>query len=271
MELRGAAIQGGCQSAAPSPGFEWSFSFGNGFLGTDLLENDLYVSAYFLGTRTPATGPEITEVANAEGESPMIAPNTWIEIKGVKLAPDGDTRIWQDSDFVANQMPTQLDQVSVTVNGKNAYVYYISSTQINVLTPRDAMNGPVQVVVNNGVTAGGPFTAQAQSISPTVFTFGGTYVAAEHLNYSLVGPGSLYPGLSSPAKPGETVSLYANGFGPTSVPVVNGSMTQSGSLAAPPVIKIGGFNAIVQYYSLVAPGEFLFNVVLDSFALSSLN
>ncbi len=32
----------------PAPNFEWSFSFGNGFLGTDLLANDLYVTAYFV-------------------------------------------------------------------------------------------------------------------------------------------------------------------------------------------------------------------------------
>src|ERR1019366_3811707 len=36
-----------------------------------------------------ADGPAITEVANAEGESPAIAPNAWVEIKGVNLAPSG--------------------------------------------------------------------------------------------------------------------------------------------------------------------------------------
>jgi uncharacterized protein (TIGR03437 family) len=70
--------------------------------------------------------PGITLVANAEGESLTIAPNTWVEIKGVNLAPTGDTRIWQGSDFVNNQMPTQLDGVSATVNGKSAFVYYRS-------------------------------------------------------------------------------------------------------------------------------------------------
>jgi uncharacterized protein (TIGR03437 family) len=213
--------------------------------------------------------PAISQVANAEGESPAIAPNTWVEIKGVNLAPAGFSSAdcapgycWQGSDLLNNKMPTQLDQVSVTVNSKNAFVYYISPTQINILTPPDAMNGPVQVVVTNNGATSASFTAQAQPISPSFFVFSGTYVAAEHLDYTYVGPTSLYPGLSTPAKPGETVSLYANGFGPTSVPVVSGSVKQSGSLAAPPVIKIGGVNAMVQYYSLVAPGEFLFNVVV---------
>ena len=36
-----------CQNPPPSPNFEWSFSFGNGFQGTDLEENDLYGMVYY--------------------------------------------------------------------------------------------------------------------------------------------------------------------------------------------------------------------------------
>jgi hypothetical protein len=36
-----------CQSQGPADGFEWNFSFGNGFEGTNLLENDLYVIVYY--------------------------------------------------------------------------------------------------------------------------------------------------------------------------------------------------------------------------------
>jgi uncharacterized protein (TIGR03437 family) len=80
-------------------------------------------------------------VANAEGDVPLIAPNTWVKIKGTSLAPPGDSRFWQGSDFVNNRMPTQLDGVGATVNGRSAYVYYISPTQVNILTPPDAMTG----------------------------------------------------------------------------------------------------------------------------------
>ena len=107
-------------------------------------------------------------VANAEGEAHLIAPNTWVEIKGSNLMPPGDMRIWQESDFVGNTMPTKLDNVSVTVNGKPAYVYYISPTQINILTPPDPMSGPVQVVVNNSLATTMAFTAQALA-SPSVW------------------------------------------------------------------------------------------------------
>ncbi len=214
----------------------------------------------------------ITLVANAEGENPAIAPNTWVEIKGVNLAPVGFSSpdcapgyCWQLSDFVNNKMPTQLDQVSVTVNGKSAYVYYISPTQLNILTPPDALAGKAQVQVTNNGTPGTPFTVQAQSLSPSFFVFnGGPYVAATHSNGSYLGPTALYPGLTTPAQPNEIVVLYANGFGVTSTPVVSGSVTQSGILSALPVIKIAGVTASVQFAGLVAPGEYQFNVVVPS-------
>lgn len=81
---------------------------------------------------------------------------------------------------------------------------------------------------------------------------------------SLVGPPSLYPGLSTPAQPGETILLYANGFGATSTPVVSGSETQSGSLNPLPVITIGKIPAIVQFAGLISPGLFQFNVVVPA-------
>ena len=208
--------------------------------------------------------PEISLVANAEGESSTIAPNTWVEIKGQGLSPAGDSRIWQGSDFVNNQMPTQLDGVSVTVNGKAAYVYYISPNQVNVLTPPDAITGPVQVTLTyNGASAS--YSAPSQKTSPSFFVFDTAGdVAATHADGTLIGPATLYPGLTTPAKPGETVVFYANGFGPTTVPLVSGSITQSGVLSPLPVIKIGGTTAVVTFAGLVLPGEYQFNVVVPS-------
>jgi uncharacterized protein (TIGR03437 family) len=207
--------------------------------------------------------PAITTVANAEGENPIIAPNTWVEIKGSNLAPAEFDRTWGSPDFVNKEMPTALSGVSSTVNGKSAFVYYMSPTQVNILTPPDAMSGLVQVqVTTNGQTTAS-FTAQAQALSPSFFVFtGGRYVAATHADGSYLGPASLYPGSTTPAKPGETVVLYANGFGPPSNPVVSGSVVQSGSLSPLPVVNIGGVAAKVTFAGLVLPGEFQFNVVV---------
>jgi len=162
-------------------------------------------------------------------------------------------------------MPDQLDGVSVTVNGKAAFVYYISPTQVNILTPPDAMLGPVAVQLTNGGLASATAMVPAQAQAPSFFVFnGGPYVAAEHANGSFLGPASLFPGYTTPAQPGETVMLYANGFGATSTPVVSGSAAQTGTLSPLPAIKIGGLAAMVSFAGLVATGEFQFNVVVPA-------
>jgi uncharacterized protein (TIGR03437 family) len=210
--------------------------------------------------------PTVTLVANAEGGVATIAPNSWVEIKGSNLGPAGDTRIWQSSDFVNSQLPTSLDGVSVTVNGQPAYVYYISPTQVNILTPPNAISGSVPVQVSDNGVISANFLVQAQAESPSFFVFGGgPYIAATHANGNYLGPTSLYPGLTTPAQPGETVLIYANGFGATSVSVLSGALTQSGTLSPQPVITIGGVPAMVAFAGLnQTPGEFQFNVVIPS-------
>ena len=214
------------------------------------------------------TGPTITVVSNAATHTPgVIAPNSWVEIKGSNLAPAGDSRIWQGSDFVNNRMPTQLDGVGVTMNGENAYMYYASPAQVNVLTPPDLASGPVQVKVATGGATSAAFTAQAQQYLPSFFMFGpGPYVLGTHANGSDLGPTSLYPGLTTPAAPGELVILYATGFGPISPPVVAGSEVQSGSLPVLPLVQIGGISASVLFAGLVSPGLYQFNVFVPASA-----
>jgi uncharacterized protein (TIGR03437 family) len=221
------------------------------------------------------TAPTITLVANAEGENPVIAPNTWVEIKGSNLSKPGDSRIWRASDFVGNQLPTALDGVSVTVAGKPAYVYFISPAQIDILTPPNTPTGSVTVqVTSNGATSAA-FAVKAQALAPSFFNLdGGPYVAAQHgADNSFVGPASFSaPGYPfTPAKPGETVVIYANGLGPTSTDVIGGSETQSGTLSPLPVVSIGGINAQVNFAGLVSPGLFQLNVIIPSNAPSGDN
>jgi len=209
------------------------------------------------------TGPVITAVADIYSAATIIAPNTWTSIYGTNLAPPGDSRTWANSDFGNGQLPTQLDGVSVTVNGKSAFVYFISPTQVNILTPPDPMQGAVQVQLTNGA-ATASFTVQAQTIAPAFFLYTNNNVLAVHANGSLIGPASLYPGTTTPAAPGETILLFANGFGPTSSAVTNGGLVQSGSLPTLPVVTIGGQASTVLFAGLVSPGLYQFNVVVPS-------
>jgi hypothetical protein len=59
------------------------------------------------------------------------------------LANTNPGRTWTASEVVNGHLPTALDGVSVTLDGKPAFVYYISPTQINVQASSDATLGAV--------------------------------------------------------------------------------------------------------------------------------
>jgi uncharacterized protein (TIGR03437 family) len=237
---------------------------------------------------TSVAAPNITSIDTAGG-FPTIAQNGWIEIKGSNLAPAGISSpdcapgyCWQASDFVNNQMPMALHGVSATVDGKPAYVYFISPTQINVLTPLDSTTGPVQVVVNNNGALSVPFAITENAVAPSFLLFGAQgYIAATHLNnagcaasrltYCYVGPTTLYPGASTPAAPGETIVAYAVGFGLPSTTLTAGSATQTGSLPGLPSCKIGGNLATLGFAGLISPGLYQFNMTVPSTAANGDN
>jgi uncharacterized protein (TIGR03437 family) len=221
---------------------------------------------YAVLTGFPPSPPIITSVTNAFSNSNTIAPNTWVAIKGTGLAVT--TRTWETSDFVGNQLPTSIDGVSVTMNGTNVYVEYVSGTQLNVLIPPDMPSGPAQVQVSiNGVASQAfPATVNLYSISFFAYSIGGSVVAT-HLDGSRIGPPDLIAGVPfTPAMPGEEIVVYANGFGPVTPPVVKGSLTQFGNLPSFPPLQIGGvavnWGFSGAFAGVIFPGLYQFNVVV---------
>ena len=215
-------------------------------------------------TVNPAPAPTISAVQNGASFAPGFSQGSWITIKGTNLA--GTTRIWTGADFVGNNLPTQLDGASVTVDGKPAYVYYVSPSQLNVLAPADTALGLVQVQATYAGQTSTSVTAVESPFSPAMFMFGPLgqkYVAAVRSDGQYIGPASLYPGLTVPAQAGNILQLYGTGFGPTN-PATNFGQTFSG---APPTTNtvtctIGGVHATVQFAGLVAPGEYQLNILV---------
>jgi uncharacterized protein (TIGR03437 family) len=214
-----------------------------------------------------ATRPRILSVQSAGGGS-AIAQNTWIEIKGANLAPadvPAGGMTWSNApEFAQGRMPTQLGGVSVKVNGKPAYVYYVSAGQINVLTPLDGTTGsvPLQVTIGGASTT---LNVTYQSLAPWFLRVGATsYVLATHADGAFVGPASMSaPGYPfRPAKPGETIVLYAVGLGLPATAIVDGAASQSGALASRPGIDLGNFGATVTFAGLISPGLYQLNVVV---------
>jgi uncharacterized protein (TIGR03437 family) len=110
-----------------------------------------------------------------------------------------------------------------------------------------------------------------QAVAPSFLLFNAGYIAATHANNSLVGPTTLYPGHTTPAKPGEEIALYAVGFGLPSTALVNGSATQSGSLPVLPVCTLGGNAAKLAFAGLISPGLYQLNLKIPAAAANGDN
>jgi uncharacterized protein (TIGR03437 family) len=124
-------------------------------------------------------------------------------------------------------------------------------------------------VTNNGVTSNAvivPAQAQSPSFFEAVSISGVHYVYGTHAaDGSLIGSTSLFLNSSTPVKPGEKIYLIANGFGPTDVPVVSGSLAQTGNLPAPfPAVRVGGIPATVSSASLMGIGTYMIQLTVPS-------
>lgn len=142
----------------PSPEISHSMSAFLGVVGPSAPTITSYVldslsSCSGVSVPAPSTSPAIQSVVNGASFQSGLASGSWSTIVGTNLS--ATTRGWANSDFSGNNLPTSLDKVQVTVNGKPAYISYISPTQINFLSPDDTTVGqvPVQVVNSLGTSS----------------------------------------------------------------------------------------------------------------------
>jgi uncharacterized protein (TIGR03437 family) len=172
----------------------------------------------------------------ASYERDALPSGTWATISGLRLS--NTTRGWKASDFTndGTSMPTQLDGVSVSVNGKPAFVSYVSPTQINILLPVDTATGNVNVQVNNNGLVG-TGSMQLGTYDPAFFTWPPSgQVVATHSNFQLAVPSGTFSNVTTtPAQPGETIILWGTGFGPPSPPFPNGVVDNNLYLVTTPV------------------------------------
>jgi uncharacterized protein (TIGR03437 family) len=239
------------------------------------------------GGAPPAIAPSIGSVVSASsyGGFPAVAPESFVEIYGSNLALD--TRGWTKADFTGNQAPTSLDGVEVSIAGQKAFVNYIVANpgQVNVQLPSNIPTGAQQITVTNKNGTSAPFNVTVNAtepglLAPASFKIGGKqYVVAFHSdNVTYVLPEGAIAGLPSrPAKPGETIVMYGNGFGPVTPNIPAGELAAGNSqLAASLEILFGKTSAKLAYYGL-SPGlvgVYQFDVVVptipdnDSVALS---
>ena len=231
--------------------------------------NYLDGSVSVLLAKTATANPTISAVVNAASSQDGLASGTWIALYGSNLA--STTRPWAQSDFVGNNLPTSLDGVTVTIDGKPAYMYYVSPTQVNVLAPNDAATGAVTVQLKNAAGASNAFSANKRAVAPAFFAYSqqsGKYaIAQDGSSFALLGPAGLLGAAAAtrPAAVGEVITLYATGLGDTSPSYPDGQIIQMPApLPVLPQVTIGGVTAQVQFAGIIGPGLYQLNVVVPA-------
>jgi uncharacterized protein (TIGR03437 family) len=258
-------------ASASENGNQYRAVFANG-------PNTATTTAARLTVQTAQTGPTIraaNPVVPAFLGNAGFSSNMYVEIYGSNFS--NVSRQWAGADFNGSNAPTSLEGVRVTVNNKPAFVYYVSPGQININVPEDSATGLVAIQVTTPTGTSNSVSVARSRLSPTLqsapqFNVGGKqYVVALTPDFtSFIGRPDLIAGASFVTpRPGDTVSIYALGAGPTNPSTQAGVIAaQNSALALPFQIKIGGVQANALFAGLVANtiGLYQFNVVIPNVA-----
>jgi uncharacterized protein (TIGR03437 family) len=237
------------------------------------------VTATIVPAGPPATLTNVIS-AGAFGGFSSIAPGSWVEIYGSNLA--STTRSWAGSDFSGVNgvnAPTSLSGTTVTIGGLNAFIDYISPSQVNAQVPQNVPSGAQPVVVTTAAGAGTAYSINVKATEPGLLAPPSFLINGKQMIVALFADGVTYvlppgaiPGVASQrATPGQTITIYGVGFGPVMPNIPAGQIVQqTNTLADPFQVSFGGSPAVLSYSGL-APGFvglYQFNVVVPNVAAS---
>jgi uncharacterized protein (TIGR03437 family) len=216
--------------------------------------------SFSFSVTSAAVTPVIGSVVDGAGFGPKISSGGWATILGNNLSNSTATVVPSGT-----SLPLGFAGVSASIDGKPAFVYYVSPSQINVIVPDDPTNGGVNVQVTTPAGTGNVTLADKEDFAPALFLFTSKYPAAAHADGTFLGPVNLLPGMPTlPAQPGEVILLFGTGFGPSSPVIAAGQLATGDAQPAQSVTAtVGGMPAQVQGY-LISPGMYQFNLTVPS-------
>ena len=249
---------------------------GNAANGDNMNTGDLIYTTEGTVPGPPLPKPSISSggviLANLLPTVTSISANSIISIYGQNMAADGTFRLVKSGDLIDDKLPTVLAGVCVEVDGIRSPLFFVSPLQLNVQSPTLAGGGPVSVVVIAGCGTGSEDRSDAEFVTMEAFTpaffvknfldaGGKNPIATLHQDgINEVGdPGEIAG--ATPALPGEFISLFATGFGPTNPPFNAGEVPAIESppgiadLTNPVTVTIGGLPVPDKdvFYAGVAP------------------
>jgi uncharacterized repeat protein (TIGR01451 family) len=191
----------------------------------------------FVDYTSPVTNiPTITNAASsADYSAPPVAPGSLVSLFGTLLA--NSTATAAGAPYAAS-----LAGVSVTVNGVNAPVQFVSAGQINIQIPFGTSVGAANVIVVNNGIASNPFSLAITSAAPSIYS-------------GIYNQDTSYNTRATPAPPATTLVVRYTGAGATNPPLADGAAAPASPLAVPSPVTatINGFATPAANPSLV-PG-----------------
>jgi uncharacterized protein (TIGR03437 family) len=219
------------------------------------------------------SAPTIAGIFSAASyASATVSPGELITIFGTNIGPatpatmniTGNSYIYGPG--YAN---TSLSNVTLTIDGQNAPLLYVSADQVSAQVPYEVTVGASVVVTltNGGVPVTTSVTTAANA--PGIFTANGSGTGqAAAINTSATTQAVTLNSTTSPANIGDTVSFYLTGEGSYFTSLLTGATTTNTGFLIPdtytplptmpttPTVQIGGVDATAGVsYAGVVPGS----------------
>jgi uncharacterized protein (TIGR03437 family) len=212
----------------------------------------------------------------SSAQTPVIAPNGIVN--GATFAPGpvapgsiasifGSGLAGSLSSASTIPLSTALADVTVTINGKPAPLYFVSpdqpgttgTAQINIQIPFDVLptgttSGSASVTVSrtsNGTSQ--PATVQIAPVAPGILQTNGIAIAINNADGTIAAaPGAIQGLTTHAATAGDVLILYATGLGAVTPTIANGanSVDQLRHTNVTPTVTIGGIQAQVLFSGL---------------------
>jgi uncharacterized protein (TIGR03437 family) len=217
-------------------------------------------SAATLNVTATSTTPVVPQggLESSALSTANLSPGSWATVFGGNLST---------STAQAATLPllTKLGGASVTLNGEDCPLDYVSPTQINFQVPYDIPVGMVTVVVSTISGVGAPFTATVTAAAPAVFTYLNSAGTSDPI--VLHGATLALVSAASPAQAGETLVLYATGAGPVVDQPGTGMGAGPGETSVvTPTVTVGGAVTTVAFAGMTQGmvGLFQINFILPA-------
>lgn len=146
--------------------------------------------------------------------------------------------------------------VSINVGGKAGYVIAVTPNQINGQIPFEAATGATTITVTVAGVSSAPLNITLDTAAPAFFAADNS--GAGPALVTTVTGGAVTT--VAPAKPGDVMTAYMVGLGPTNPQTATGVAAGSSATATTPTLTVGGQSATVLFAGIVAGNAGLYQV-----------